>query len=92
MSKCYVVIETQQTIISECNKLAKTLCKTRPYLGRKMVNWELCKKLNFDYTNEWFMHIQESVLENETQKILWDYGIQVDLLMLIRRPYPLIVN
>ena len=32
------------------------------------------------------MHQPESVLENETQKILWDFEIQTDHLIPVRRP------
>ena len=32
------------------------------------------------------MHNPESVLENETQNILWDFEIQTDHLISVRRP------
>ena len=38
------------------------------------------------------MHNLESVLENETHKILWDYKIQTDHLISARRPDLVIVN
>ena len=38
------------------------------------------------------MHNPESILENETHKILWDFEIQTDNLMLARRPDLVIVN
>ena len=38
------------------------------------------------------MHQPESVLENETYKILWDFEIQTDHLISTRRPYLVIVN
>ena len=38
------------------------------------------------------MHKPEPVLENETQKILWDFEIQTDHLMLVRRPDLVIIN
>ena len=37
------------------------------------------------------MHNPESVLENETQKILWDFEIQSDNLISARRPNLVIV-
>ena len=47
--------------------------------GRGLViYWELCKKLKFDHTTKWYMHKLETVLENETHKILWDFEIQTD--------------
>ena len=38
----------------------------------------LCKMLKFDHMNKWFMHNSESVLENETHKLLWDFEIRKD--------------
>ncbi len=38
----------------------------------KVIHWELCKKFEFDHANKRYMHNPESVLENETYKILWD--------------------
>ena len=38
------------------------------------------------------MHNLESILENETLKILWDFEIQTDHLILARRPHLAIVN
>ena len=38
------------------------------------------------------MHSPDSVLENETQKILWDFEIQTDHLILAKRPSLEIIN
>ena len=38
------------------------------------------------------MHKPESVLENETQQLLWDLEIQTDPLISARRPDLVIVN
>ena len=38
------------------------------------------------------MHNQESVLENETHKLLWDFDIQTDHLISARRPDLIIIN
>ena len=51
-----------------------------------MTHWELCKKLKFDHSNEWYMHKLESILDNDTHKILWDWEIQRDHLISARRP------
>ena len=60
-------------IISECNKLAQKECKTRHDWVGKVIHWELCKKLKFDDTNKWYIHKPESILENETYKLLLDF-------------------
>ena len=44
------------------------------------------------HTNKWYKHNLESVLENETLKILWDFEIQTDHLISARRPDQVIVN
>ena len=57
-----------------------------------MIHWELHKKLIFDHFTKWYMHKPESVLENEMHKILWDFEIQIDHLILARRPDLVIVK
>ena len=41
----------------------------------KAIHWELCNRLKFDHADKWYMHKQESALENEMHKILWDFEI-----------------
>ena len=48
----------------------------------KVIHWELCKELKFEYTNKWYMYNPETVLENETHKLIWDFEIQTDHLTL----------
>ena len=52
----------------------------------------MCKKLKFDYTNEWYMHNPALVLEKDTHKPLWDFNIQTDYLIPARRPDLMIIN
>ena len=56
-----------------------------------MIQWELCKKLKFDNTNKWYMHNPESLLENETHKLLWDFEIQTDHLISARWPHLIMI-
>ena len=58
----------------------------------KVINCELCKKFKCDHTNKWCMHNPESVLENETHKILWEFQIETDHLISARRPDLITVN
>ena len=60
-------------------------------MGR-VILWELCKKLKFDHTNKWYMQNPESVMENETHKLLWNFDIQTDHLISARRPDLIIIN
>ena len=43
------------------------------------------KNMKFDYTTKWYRHKPESVLENETHKILWHFEMQTDHLIPARR-------
>ena len=44
------------------------------------------KKLKFDHTNKWYLRNPAPVLENNTNKFLWDFNIRTDHLISARRP------
>ena len=90
--KCGNTDETINRIISECSKLAQKEYNTRHDWVSKVIHWEMFKKLKFDHTNQWYMHSPESVLENDTHKLLWDFGIQTDHLISARWPNLIIIN
>ena len=79
-------------IISKCSKLAWKEYKTRHDWVRKVIHWELCKKFKCDNTNKWYMPNPEYVLENKMHKVLRDFEIQIDHLILARWPDLVIVN
>ena len=58
-------------IISEWSKLAQKAYKTR----HVWVGKAIYKKFEFDHTNKLYMHNPESVLENETHKLFWNFEI-----------------
>ena len=58
----------------------------------KVIHWELRKKLKFDHTDKWYLHNIESVLENETHKLLWDFQIQTGYQISAKRPDLIIIN
>ena len=70
--------ETVNNILSECSKLAQKEYKSRYDWARKKINWELYKRIKFDYDDRWYMHKLESLLKNEMHKILWDFEMQTD--------------
>ena len=39
----------------------------------KVINWELGKRVKFDYITKCYIHQVKTVLENETHEILWDF-------------------
>ena len=59
--------------------------KTRHDWVEKVIHWELCKKLKFDHTNKWYIHKPESVRENETLKILWEFSSRTLYLEVINK-------
>ena len=61
-------------------------------MGVKVIYWELCKGQKFDHADKWYMHKPESVLENETHKVLWDFEIQMDHPVTTRRQDIVLIN
>ena len=57
-----------------------------------MIYWEFCKRLKFNHTTKWYIHILESLLEKNTYKNIWDSEIQTNNLTTARRPVLLIEN
>ena len=84
--------ETINHIISEWSKLAQREYNTRHDWMGKVIYWEMCKKFEFDHMNKWYMHNPESVLENDTHKLLWDFDIQTDHLISARSQDLIIIN
>ena len=81
----------QPTIQVKVNNCLKKKCKTRHDWVVKVIHWKLCKKFKFHHTKKRYMYKPESVLENETHKILWNFEIQTDHLILARKP-DLVIN
>ena len=50
------------------------------------------KRLKFHHTAKWYMHRPQSLLENETHKILHDFEIETDHLIPARRANRVLVN
>ena len=68
-SKCRLCVDGDKMlnhIISQFSKLAQEYNTWHDWVG-KVIHWELCKKLKFDYTNKRYMDNPASVLENDTQ-------------------------
>ena len=88
-SKCRLCGDRDETIkhiISECSKLAQKEYKSRHDWVGKMIHWEIYREFQFDYTNKWYMHNLAPVLEYDSHKLLWDFNIQTDHLIPVRRP------
>ena len=83
--------ETSNHISERC-ALAEEEYKTRYDWVGKVIHWELCKKLESDHMNKWYIHNPESLQDNKMHKVLWDFQIQTDHLISARRPDLIVVN
>ena len=78
--------------ISECCILKQKEYKRRHDWVGKVIHWELCKNFKFDKTKRWYIQNPDSVPENETYKLLWDFEIQTGHIFSLRRPDLIIIN
>ena len=70
MSKILWSRRNDQLHNKQVQKLAQKEYETWHDWVGKVIHWELSKKLKFDHMNKCYMHNPESVLENETHKLL----------------------
>ena len=73
-------------MVNERSKLMQKEYKTKHDWTGKVITSELCKILKFHHTTKWYMYTSDSVLENETRKLLWDFEIQTHHLISARQP------
>ena len=88
-SRCMLCGDRDEMINHICIKLAEEYKTSK--VG-KAIHWESCKKFKFNHTNKWYLHNPISDLENVTHKLLWDFEIQTDHLISVRRPDLIIVK
>lgn len=60
---------------SECNKLNESGDEN---IWAKLIHYERCKWLFFDYRNQPYTYRHECLVENEMNKIFWAFEIQTD--------------
>ena len=60
-------------------------------VGRK-INWELCRKYGLAASERWYEHQPETVTENDSYKLLWDFSIQTDHVIQARRPDVILID
>ena len=65
--------------------MAQKEYKVRHYWVDEVIHWEMCKKSEFDHANKWYLHNPAPVLEYDTHKLLWDFDLQTDHLISVRR-------
>ena len=79
-------------IVTECEKLAQKEYNWRHDSAGRYVHWQFCEKLGFNRARLWYEHEPESVVENESFKILWDFTIQCDHMIEARGPDIVVVD
>ena len=72
-------------LISECGDLAQCEYKRRHDDGARYVHWQLCQEAGIESSDKWYKHKPESVMENNDYKIYWDFMIQCDRLIEVRK-------
>ena len=72
-SKCWRSGDRVNHIISECSKLAQKEYESRNDWAGKVFNSALCKKLEFDHIDKWYIQKPEYLQENGIHKLLWDF-------------------
>ena len=78
--------ETVNHLLSECPKLAQSDYKRHDNVA-KAIHWDLCKQVNIDSGEKWYVHSPGTVAENENAKGLWDFiTIQTDKTLPHNRP------
>ena len=79
-------------IVRGSSKLAQKEYKRRYDDLGKILHWKLARKCNFEAGDKWYEDESESLLENEDYKILWDFSIQADHVIEVRRPDLVVVD
>ena len=59
---------------------------------KKVIYWELWKKLEFLHSNKWYVLKLEALRKYETHKILWDLEINSDQPILTRRLHLVLIT
>uniref|UniRef100_H3B3M7 Reverse transcriptase zinc-binding domain-containing protein n=1 Tax=Latimeria chalumnae TaxID=7897 RepID=H3B3M7_LATCH len=83
--RCKKFAETVKHIVSGCPMLAQGV-----YCER--YNQDFCDQYQLPRGQRWWEHKPESVTENESVKILWDFTLQLDRLVEARKPDILLIQ
>ena len=55
--------------MTKCSKLAQKEYKTKYDCVGKMIDWKLCKRLEFDHTTKWYQQRSEYDQTNEMHNL-----------------------
>ena len=89
MAKCRLCCDNDETInhtVSDCSNLAYKEYKCRQDWVGKIIYRKVCQRHKFRQADKLYLYNAESILENETLKIMWMFVIQIDHQIPNRRP------
>ena len=89
---CNTQAETVEHLISGCSQLDGTKYKLRHDNVARYIHWCLCGKHSFERVSNWWKHCPDSVIENDSVEILWDFNIFVDHFISARKPDIVVIN
>lgn len=84
--------ETVDHIVSSCKNLASIEYLNRHNKVAQYLHHHLLKQNNFNVKDKWYEHQPESIVENNTAKILWDFNIYTDKVIRARRPDIVVID
>lgn len=69
-SQCTSKGESVTYIVSVYSMLARKEFKQKRNNLSRILNWELCRKLGLDHTDNWYEYKLDKILENKNYKVL----------------------
>ena len=78
--------------LCECSKMAQMQYKHGLDIIARIVHWLIAKQYGLDVAVKWCKHRPELVIETATIKLLWDFTIQTDCEIQVRKPDVVLVN
>ena len=84
--------ESIDHVVSGCSKLPQKDYKRRHDNLGKIVHWKLARKCTFEVGDKWYEREPESILENEDNKIFWDFSTQTDHVIEAQTPDFVVVH
>jgi len=83
---CKAADETVSHILTGCSQLAGTQYLARHNEVARILHRDMCVAYEIPVERKYWRHQPESVTENDTIKLLWDFEIQTDRRISARRP------
>ena len=89
---CSRVGETINYILSECPRLAQKEYKRKHDWILRSIHWEIGRANGILVKQKWCERQPEAVIDNDSCKILWDFPVQADHFITVRRLDMLVID